>query len=430
MDITMKVLWLSNFILPIIAEDMGEPCGNKEGWLVGLSQTILEKGCENGIELGICFPLSQPEKKIKGSARGITYYSFYETVNRAEKTTAGMQERLREIIEDFRPDIVHIFGTEYAHSLEMLRAFGHPERTLIGMQGVCSACAKRYMAALPDKVQNKWLLRDILRWDNIKKQQEKFAIRGQRERQVLREAVHVTGRTRLDKEEVLQTNKKAVYHFMNETLRGDFYDGQWSYENCEKHTVFMSQGDYPLKGLHLALEGIGILKKTIPDVRLYVAGNRINKHDTWKEKLKLSSYGQYINVLLRRYDLEDSVIFTGSLTSGEMKKRFIRSNIYLMASSMENSPNSLGEAMLLGMPVVSSCVGGVEDMLVHEKEGFLYTYDQPQEMAHYLQRMLEDREMAVEMGLAAKEHAKDTHNREKNYKRLIEIYQEIEKTEK
>ena len=37
----MKVLWLCNIMLPRIAEELGMPKSNKEGWLTGISETIL-----------------------------------------------------------------------------------------------------------------------------------------------------------------------------------------------------------------------------------------------------------------------------------------------------------------------------------------------------------------------------------------------------
>ena len=51
------------------------------------------------------------------------------------------------------------------------------------------------------------------------------------------------------------------------------------------------------------------------------------------------------------------------------------SNVFVSASAIENLFNFVGEAMLLGCPVVSFCVGGVPDMLAHGLEGFLIRLD-------------------------------------------------------
>lgn len=45
----------------------------------------------------------------------------------------------------------------------------------------------------------------------------------------------------------------GTYYPMNETLRSNFYTAQWNREQCIPHSIFLSQGDYPIKGLHYML---------------------------------------------------------------------------------------------------------------------------------------------------------------------------------
>ena len=92
-----------------------------------------------------------------------------------------MEERFREILEDFQPDILHVFGTEFPHALAAVRSFNRPERTLIGIQGLCGEIARVYMAGLPEKVQKQVTFRDLVRKDSIRQQQKKFLQRGEQE---------------------------------------------------------------------------------------------------------------------------------------------------------------------------------------------------------------------------------------------------------
>ena len=203
----MKVLWLCNIMLPAIAEALGLPYSNREGWLTGIYERICKENKEEMMELGICFPMAEippqvAEKCDENGAlhlegTGVTGYPFVENLAMPEMYEPSMEARFQELLKDFQPDMVHIFGTEFPHTLAMTRAYDRPERTLIGIQGLCYACADAYMADLPQRVINRRTFRDILRKDSIRQQQEKFRMRGEREKEALRATGHVTGRTEL-----------------------------------------------------------------------------------------------------------------------------------------------------------------------------------------------------------------------------------------
>ena len=81
--------------------------------------------------------------------------------------------------------------------------------------------------------------------------------------------------------------------------------------------------------------------------------------------------------------------------------------------------------MLLGMPCVSSDVGGVKNLMEHGKEGFVYQADAPYMLAYYVCRIFEDEQLASLLGESAAKKAAATHDRAANTARLAEIYQEI-----
>ena len=148
----------------------------------------------------------------------------------------------------------------------------------------------------------------------------------------------------------------------------------------------MSQAATPIKGLHFMLRAMPEILKNYPDAHLYVAGNDLTKTDSIYGKLKISSFAKYIKRLITEYGLEEKVTFTGSLTEHQMKERFLKSNVFVSPSTIENSPNSLGEAMLLGVPCVSSDVGGVKNLMKHEEEGYVYQTDAPYMLAYYIKK--------------------------------------------
>lgn len=425
----MKVLWLCNIMLPVIAESLGLPSSNKEGWLSGLAARLYKQ--EDGdIELGVCFPVT--DGAMQGSVawskgKQIAYYGFTENTTCPECYDKAVEGRLKTIIEDFKPDVVHCFGTEYPHTLAMTRAFGRPERTLIGIQGLCFVYADAYMADLPERIRRRTLFRDFVKRDNLPMQQEKYRMRGEYEKEALKNTAHVTGRTDWDKKWTNEINPQAKYHFMNETLRGQFYGPIWDDDHCEKYSIFLSQGNYPIKGLHYMLWALPEILKKYPQAHVYVSGDVITGFSTIKEKIKISNYGKYLLELIRENGLEKSVTFCGRLSAEAMLERFLKSHVFVSASSIENSPNSVGEAMLLGMPVISSRVGGVHNMLTDGEEGFLYETADVKVLADHICYVFDEnnKERVRSMGQKAREHALKTHDPEENYRRLTEIYHEI-----
>ena len=429
----MKVLWLCNIMLPFIAKSLGYKAVVKEGWLSGLADKLIENQEQNNITLAICFPSAKHIEKaesdnslfVKNKAKGIDYYIFREDTVHPEIYDEGVEERLSAVIKDFTPDVIHIFGTEYPHTLACVKAFNRYDRTLVGIQGLCSVWAEVYMADLPLEAQRKKTLRDILKKDGLFEQQAKFVKRGEYEKQALALVGHVTGRTDFDREMTKQLAPKAVYHFMNETLRSEFYTDTWDIDRIEQHSLFLSQGNYPIKGLHYVLDILSDIVEEYEDTMLYVAGDVITANSSIKDKIKLSGYGKYLLGQIKRNRLEKHVKFTGRLSADKMCARLLKTHVFLCPSAIENSPNSVGEAMILGVPVVAANVGGIHNLLNNRSEGFLYRPDKPVEMQEAILRIFADDKLAVSMSSNARQHALDTHDPEKNYKRLIEIYNEI-----
>ena len=129
--------------------------------------------------------------------------------------------------------------------------------------------------------------------------------------------------------------------------------------------------------------------------------------------------------LVRENHLDGKVSFLGKLDAEQMCGHFLKSHVFLSASLVENSPNSVGEAMLLGVPVVSSEVGGVTSLLEGEKEGLLYRVEDIDKMAEQIIRIFSDDGLALELSAAGKRRAGKTHDPRTNYERLLEIYHEI-----
>ena len=415
----MKILWIVNTIFPYPAEQIGVNKTAFGGWLSSLANNLKE--CDN-IELAIATLYNG--KNIKKFNDGkIVYYLIPGLLN--EKYNRKLEKYWKQINDEFKPDLVNIHGTEFAHGLAFINACPNI-KTVTSIQGLVSAISKVYYAniKISDILKN-ITLRDILRKDTIIQAKKKYEKRGKNEIEIIKKSNAIIGRTTWDYANCKAINYNLQYYISNETLRSTFYNKIWNIANAEKHTLFVSQGSYPIKGLHYAIEAVSILKNKYSDIKLFVAGNNIIETKSLKQRVKLSGYAKYLIKLIKKYNLENNIVFLGVLDESQMIDRLLKTHVFISPSALENSSNSLGEAMLLGMPCIASNVGGTMDMLVHKNEGFLYPYTEPSMLAYYISQYFENEDLCIEYGKNAKKTANKRHDSKQNTQDIINIYKSI-----
>lgn len=412
----MKVLWLCNMTPSAVQEKLN---GKKSGglWVDNMLSDLRSRGFTVRI---LC-----PGTWEAGELDDRCSYAFFQE-GLPYVYLPELEAQFEKELESYQPDVIHIWGTEYGHTLAMMNALEEKnmaEHAVISIQGLCYIYTGHYAQGVPESVQRRSTFRDLVRRDNIRQQKKKFALRGELEVKALKKARHVIGRTDWDKACVYQVNPEAEYHFCNETLRESFYEGQWQYDSCRKYSIFAPSSVYPIKGFHYLLEAFAQVLKQYPDARLSVPGKSFLSAGA----LKQNSYHLYLSQLVKRYGLEGKIDFLGKLTADGMKEAFLNANVFALPSTIENSPNSLGEAMLLGVPCVAADVGGVTNLMEHRTEGLVYQSTAPYMLAHYIQQVFAMERDAEAMGLRARQHAQITHSPEKNMQDLLGIYHRIAK---
>ena len=410
----MKVLWFSPVILPDIAKQCGLSVPASGGWIEGMASQIVGF---NEIELTICF-CTLSANKFTGATDQYQYFGYP-----VHSSIVAFQD----YIEKIKPDIVHIFGTENENSNSIIKAcetLGLQDYTVINVQGIVSVISKHFTAFLPNSVIYGASLRDILKHNNVFLENKKYERRGLYEIDTIKRAHHIIGRTEWDKVCIFRINSEINYYHNNESLRSVFYENEWNEHKCERYSIFVSQCSYPLKGFHLMLEAMADVKKKFPSAKLYVTGNDPISAP-FRERLKQTKYMKYIVHLIKRYNLTDTVVFCGKLSAEQMCDRYLKSNVFVCCSTIENSSNSVGEAMLLGVPVVASDVGGIKSLLEDNKEGLLYQADAPYMLANCICKIFEDSHFTRELSANARIRASITHDRDNNRNCLLNIYKSI-----
>ena len=429
--IIMRVLWITNGIFPEAQGLLlGKPgvVNGSGGWLSSAADALV---AVDNMHLGVVAISDAVSRLTRLDGEKMTYY-FMPAGQGNLKINKEYIPIWKEIAVDFQPDLIHLHGTELSHGWSLLEAL--PEaKTVISIQGLISQICHFYTSGMTKKdiycnITLRDLIHDIVKrkvmCGSLIRQRKGFVLRGKNERLILQRAKAVIGRTTWDRANVLAINPQLSYYFCNETLRKEFYTGQWRYDKCTPYTIFLSQANFPYKGLHMIIKAMPLILQSYPSAQIVVAGSDVLGGDSLKERIKLSGYSKYIKKLMKDRGLKRDIIrFTGPLDADGMKKQYLDCNVFVSPSSIENSPNSVCEAQMLGVPVVASYVGGTPDIVSNNNSGRMYRFEDVEMLAQLIKDVFSNAsefDGSLEMSLARKRH-----DRESNLKQLIQIYTSI-----
>ena len=421
----LRILWTVNLIPRPFAEKTGAGKSVLGGWVEAMAEQV---GKDKSFELAIACKCDLPEKRFE-EIDGVKYYTLNYPKRRAE---AELLKRCEEIADDFKPDIIHIEGTEFLHSKVMLSvAKKRGIKNVVSAQGILNGqydyqCGQLpiddfIFSASPTKIFAGWVLHlRKTRW---------YKPRMKTEREVLKAADNFLGRTTWDRAHLYALNPDAPYYLCRRNLRQPFYEKDWNLQGVEKHSIYVGNGYFALKGLHYMLMAMPMLVKEYPDVKLYVAGvSPLEKRD--RRPIFKRGYSAYLGKLIKDLGIGDHVVFTGPLKAEEVAERLSKTHVYALTSSIENSPNTLGEAMMIGTPCIASYVGGVPDMATDGKEALFYRNDDPVLLAWNVKKIFDDDSLALSLSENARARARINHDAALNYGDLLKAYEKIFKGER
>ncbi|TXK77878.1 glycosyltransferase family 4 protein [Mesonia sp. K4-1] len=413
----MKVLWVIAFVLPEASKFIGEKKTPFGGWI---GEMIEKLKSDSSIDLAIAMKSSVKElKKIED--KNITYY-FLPT---KKKDSSDVDiDTCNFILRDFCPDILHAEGTEHKFTKTFLENWNG--QNVVSLQGVLNGYKNYEFGGLK-------LHRLLFRPTHIKDIIfaflmiiNKALIFNKRviiEKQTIGLAKNILGRTIWDRSHYYYFNKDASYFRCNRILRSSFYSNYKKNRKYEPYSIFLGNSSQARKGAHFVLEAVALLKDEFPNLKLYVAGLKYS--NSISDIKSYFGYRSYLNRKIKELKLAKYINFVGILNEKEMAQTLIKMHVYVMSSVIENSPNTLGEAMMLGVPCVASYNGGVSEMANDEKESLLYRSDDPKMLAYQIKRIFESRDLAILLSENAYKKASLTHNSSKNYRDLINCYQTI-----
>lgn len=406
----MRILWFTNTPSCYKSEKGGY---NGGGWISSLEKEI--KKVKN-IELGICFHLN--EEAFKVIQDNVTYYPisrynnsfeklYYRILKSKKKQDDIDIKQYLKVINDFKPDVINIFGSENNYGLISLYV---QIPIILHIQGIMTPyltayCPPKYSftniifsSYNPFKILKSYKF--IKDWVHCAK----------REQIMLSNIPYFMGRTTWDKRMTHIYAPKAQYFYCNEILRNVFYcNNPYIGNNNLVITTTISSPYY--KGFDTILQAAYILKHNL------------------KQKFTWNVYGiSEVKSYERKFKIkinDCNIKIGGIIDDKTLVEQILRSTVFVHPSYIDNSPNSVCEAQILGCPIIATNVGGIPSLIENGVSGLLIPANDPYQMAYLIHKLHIEKDFAKQIGENGKNIALQRHNKETIIKELISIYNTI-----
>lgn len=406
----MRVLWFS------VTPSLFNPYSNTHnggGWIASLEQIV--RGMQE-VELGIAFYFRSDHNVYEND--GVKYYTLPNDSRgtlakwwKPEKTEVRVKRYLK-IIDDFRPDIIQIFGSENDFGL-ICGKTNVP--VVIHLQGSLPP----YHNALFPIGMNSY---DFIFGRGLKlnrrliglRSNRSFRLKAEREVGILKTCRNFMGRTEWDHNLIKLFNPEANYYHCEEALRDSFIssDKIWKGINKSKARIISVISNPWYKGADLILKTAKILSH---HTNLDFEWNVFGISDIAFYEKKYGIKAKDVNVRIK-----------GSVDKETLVNELCDSTCYVHTSYIDNSPNSLCEAQYLGVPVIATNVGGISSLVENGKTGLLFPANDPYTLAAIIKRSVTDNFKDLQY-LSENERciAKTRHNPKNISDNLLLIYQSI-----
>lgn len=408
----MKILWFS--ITPALYKGKKATSGT---WIESLLNIIKDN---KDIDLAISFCTTDKDSE-KTVIDGVHYYPIYRSTfytKVMDKMTCRFENKQimdasLKVIEDFKPDLIHIFGSEWCFGL--LKEYTDIP-IVIHMQG--SWPSYRVAGGTPIEQLSKEIIR---KWYNPlyligrRLTFHKSLERAMREEKILSINSYFMGRTRWDRALVDLFSPTSKYYHCEEALRPVFMRGdRWKPTNNKKLQIVTVGSNSILKGFKLALLTAHIIK----------------------EHTKVAFEWKIIGLdkgFLRKFEFEtgyrfedNNIIITGRLQAEKIKDLLLHSNMFVHTACIDNSPNAICEAQLLGLPIISTNVGGISSLFPNDyPSDYLVDPNDPYYLASKIVTLSNNKELQMEMSEQNFMFSHARNNAEHIDKQIAVIYKDI-----
>jgi glycosyltransferase involved in cell wall biosynthesis len=313
-------------------------------------------------------------------------------------------------IELFKPDIIHVHGTEFPFGLILRQVRAIP--VVVSIQGNLTVYREKYFAGLSlPGLWEGWRTG----YPFYKADYRIWKKRMEVEKEILRRTNYVFGRTDWDRRIMIEFAPDGKYFHIDEVIRPRFYELEWMPKKRDTGRFFTTSSPSIYKGFETIIDAARLLVGSAVKFEWRVAG------------LKADDPLVRLTCKERKVDRLEAlnIRLLGTLSEEAVAEELLMSDAYIQVSHIENSPNSVCEAMLAGVPVIASFAGGTGSLLKDGVHGVLVQDGDPYVLAGAMREVLEQPEKHAAMAAEGRRVAQRRHDRATIVTAMMERYREI-----
>lgn len=412
----MRILWFTGVQLPALT---GQGL-TRAGWQEGLRKAL--ETYEPEIELGIAAPGPEPRDPLTqanttyftlpGNARHGRWGKLRKAWQHASYTASDYEQCL-EMVASFNPDLVHFHGSENFFGLISERL---STPSVLSIQAIVNGYFPFFFSDLGwREIARELATQAFLRGEGPLHKWLTWRKYLETEKRILCSCRNYMGRTEWDRAVLLAFNPEARYFACNEAMADPYYTLEWHAEAAGEAVIYSTSSGNYYKGSLLLARAVYLLKQRgWENIQLHLAG--INR-----------SYdaGKILVEFIRAHHLEENILLLERLSPGQITEEMQSAAVYVHPSHIDNSPNSLCEAMLVGLPCIAANVGGIPSLIRDGEDGLLYHDRDAYMLADRIAQLLNDRPLAARLGARARQTALARHDREQIARRTVEVYRQV-----
>jgi len=310
--------------------------------------------------------------------------------NRGGLPPKATQQQFFELVQSFKPEIIHIWGSE--NPFKMLPFDDKlPGIKVLAIQGVLSSIPKYCLPWFTTRqIISMYGIREFLKGDSVVSLKKSFEKEAAIEAQMILKSDIILTQSEWVESQILAISPDKKYFRIRRILRQQFWQAKkWHEFEHVKPIIFTSSFGYTSKALWILIQALPIVQRLFPTVELRIAG-AIGRTDFLGEG--------YLRFLLRYIKKNNlNVTWVGKLSAAELISELQSASVYVNPSNVESYSNALAEAMIIGTPTVVSYAGAMPELATPNAEALFFAMGDYNQCAYKIVQLLSNPSLALQI---------------------------------